>query len=205
MMKEVSRGITVCGILISILLPLMGAQTMDDPVSVGEKRKAFLIFDHHKSQSHIRAPPGTPGGASLAVTPQGSHYTVSYVSHDNPPNPPQIEGAVTGKIRTIYFYNVTVTDPLDESLIYLEVDFGDGTAILQDCGCNSGPWPSGSVIMVEHAWKKQGAFQLQARVQDVSGLWSEWGALEVAMAKSLPIPLWEVQGRLQGILSVFLR
>jgi hypothetical protein len=124
-------------------------------------------------------------------TAQGSSHQLSLHNIDllsdpifnDPPNPPYIEGPTSGETRTIYLFNITVTDPDENSLTLLEVDFGDGSELFQECGCN-GPWPSGKIIKVEHQWKKQGTFIIKARVQDGYGLWSDWGTLDISLTRS---------------------
>lgn len=144
----------------------------------------------------------------MAVTPEPifstgnrslSDKAVS-VLFNEPPNPPIIEGPITGDVRTYYLYNITVTDPLDEPLLRLEVDFGDGSEILQECGCN-GPWPSGEVIPVEHRWTQQGSYLVKARVEDGLGLWSDWGNLEISMARTSPVFLWGIMEQLSVLFS----
>ena len=103
---------------------------------------------------------------------------------NNPPNPPQISGPTFGKVRETYDYEILLTDPDEDDLMfYLEVDFGDGT-IHEDCGCDIA-WYNGTIIKVTHRWKKSGNYGVSARVQDGAGEWSNWSdPLAVTMPKT---------------------
>jgi hypothetical protein len=95
------------------------------------------------------------------------------LSYNNPPNPPEIEGPVYGKIGVLYTYNVTITDPDEEDgLLKLEIDFGDGV-LEESCGCDR-IWENGEVLQVSHKWKRPGTYNITGRVMDVHGAWSEW-------------------------------
>jgi hypothetical protein len=105
-------------------------------------------------------------------------------SNNNPPNPPEISGPISGKILETILYNFTLTDP-DENdrLLKLEIDFGDGI-ISEECGCDT-PWLNGEVIPVDHRWNKQGNYKIIARCADSSNTWSEWSQpLLVSMPKN---------------------
>jgi hypothetical protein len=106
------------------------------------------------------------------------------VSANEPPNPPIITGPTIGNIKEPYIYNITLTDPdLDDVMLNLEVNFGDGTAHI-DCGCGQA-WQNGTIITVHHTWKKSGEYGILARVQDVSGEWSKWSKpLAISMSKN---------------------
>ena len=100
--------------------------------------------------------------------------SITVVADDNnPPNPPKIEGPITGKIGEYYTYEITLTDPdQDDVMFSLEVDFGDEITFY-DCGCGKS-WQNGTVIAVSHKWKNTGNYGITARVEDASGEWSEW-------------------------------
>jgi len=91
---------------------------------------------------------------------------------NTPPNPPVIEGPFSGQIDEIYEYNITITDPDENIMFNLEIDFGDGV-VTENCGCGQS-WESGTVVQVAHKWKKSGDYEIKARVQDSYGEWSEW-------------------------------
>jgi hypothetical protein len=100
--------------------------------------------------------------------------TIVSAEYNNPPYPPIIEGTKSGKKGVTYNYNFTITDPdPDDVLFNLEINFGDEETVYQDCGCGKS-WQNGTVITVSHRWKKQGDYEITARVQDSNGEWSEW-------------------------------
>ncbi len=101
---------------------------------------------------------------------------------NNPPNPPMITGPTSGKVGETYLYNVTITDPDEDVMFNLEVDFGDGI-VHEDCGCGQS-WQNGTVVEVFHQWRTTGSYGITARVQDAYGEWSEWSdPLPVNMPK----------------------
>ena len=103
----------------------------------------------------------------------GNANIINSKMDNNPPNPPEIDGPVMGKIKETYNYNITVTDPdEDDYLLKLEVDFGDGI-VQEDCGCGR-PWENGKTIEMWHSWKKEGRYEIKARVADVNNYWSNW-------------------------------
>ena len=111
---------------------------------------------------------------------------------NNPPNPPDITGPLSGKIKETYVYYITVTDPdEDDYLLQLEVDFGDGV-VFETCGCDI-PWNNGETIEVEHRWKKSGNYEIKARVMDVLGLWSNWSEpISVSMPKNKSLKIYNL-------------
>jgi hypothetical protein len=120
---------------------------------------------------------------------------VGTINDNTPPNPPVIEGPISGKINEFYTYSITITDPdEDDYLLKLEVDFGDGI-IVEDCGCGS-LWNNGEIIEIEHSWKKQGTYQIKARVADENNYWSEW---------SEPIPVTMPRNRLIFFDNIYLK
>jgi hypothetical protein len=66
----------------------------------------------------------------------------------------------------------TLTDPDEDNLIRLEVDFGD-EVLFETCGCDK-IWYNGITVEITHKWVEKGTFNITARVQDEKGLWSEW-------------------------------
>jgi len=113
-----------------------------------------------------------------------TNSTFLSVDDNNPPNPPKIEGPLSGKIGKTYVYNITLTDPdEDDQMFYLEVNFGEGVEH-EDCGCGKS-WQNGTILEVSHRWKNVGDYGITARVQDGCGEWSEWSdPLSVSMPKN---------------------
>ena len=106
------------------------------------------------------------------------------VDDNNPPNPPMIQGPLSGNIGEIYVYTITLTDPdEDDQMFFLQVDFGEGVEH-EDCGCGRA-WQNGTVLEVSHMWKNVGDYGITARVQDGYGEWSGWSdPLFVSMPKN---------------------
>jgi hypothetical protein len=101
-----------------------------------------------------------------------SFFSVASALPNHPPNPPIIEGETNGVISSYYNYSFTLTDPDDDILLNLEINWGDGTESV-DCGCGH-TWRNGTVIIVSHSFKKQGNYGITARIQDENGVWSNW-------------------------------
>lgn len=93
-------------------------------------------------------------------------------SDNTPPNPPDITGPTNGKINEAQKYIFTLTDPDENQLIRLEINFGDET-LEERCGCDK-PWYNGTVLDIDHTWRESGTYNLTARVSDEYGAWSEW-------------------------------
>jgi hypothetical protein len=111
-------------------------------------------------------------------------------NENTPPTPPVITGPSSGKIKETYLYYVTVSDPdVDDLLIKIEIDFGDGSGICGGCD-GRGPWRSGDVVEFNHSWTKTGIFGITGRVSDEHGVWSEWSdPLPITMPYSYkPMP-----------------
>ena len=104
---------------------------------------------------------------------------------DNPPNPPVIDGPLSGIIKKTYTYNVTVSDPdEDDYIIRIEINFSDGTIACGGCD-GRGPWLSGEIEEMKHSWSKEGTYEITGRVLDEHGTWSDWSEpLSVSMLKT---------------------
>lgn len=102
----------------------------------------------------------------------GSSFSVLATLPNHPPNPPIIEGETNGLISLYYNYTFTLTDPDDDILLNLEIDWGDGTESV-DCGCGK-TWHNGTIVVVSHSFDRQGDYGVIARIQDEYGIWSNW-------------------------------
>jgi len=92
---------------------------------------------------------------------------------NTPPNPPSIDGPISGQIGVTYSYYFTLTDPdYDDLMFNLEVDFGDNI-IAEACGCDKS-WINGTIVEITYQWSKQSDYNIRARVQGEYGDWSEW-------------------------------
>ena len=114
----------------------------------------------------------------------------SGITNNHPPDPPVITGPVSGNITKYHLYNFTITDPDDDLLFNLEINWGDGTESV-DCGCGKS-WQSGTVVPVSHKWKRQGTYDLSARVSDSYGTYSNWSdPISISMPKQSSSILFE--------------
>ena len=91
------------------------------------------------------------------------------------PQVPVITGPEKGKPKVSYTYNLTTTDPENDSLYYL-IDWGDGS--LPD---ETGPAPSGVTVNVYHAFTSKGTYTVRVKAKDVYSLESDWSTLQVKM------------------------
>jgi len=120
---------------------------------------------------------------SMSFFVSANEIKIGKTSFNNPPNPPELTGPVNGKIDQNYIYYITVSDPDEDLLLRIEIDFGDG--ITEICGgCTTRPWQSGEIVTVDHRWSKTDTYAVSARVQDEHGAWSDWSEpLSVTMPK----------------------
>ena len=92
---------------------------------------------------------------------------------NSPPNPPLIEGPISGQTGVTYSYYFTLTDPdYDDLMFNLEVDFGNNV-IAEDCGCDKS-WTNGTIVEIPYQWSQSSDYEIRARVQGEYGDWSEW-------------------------------
>jgi thiol-disulfide isomerase/thioredoxin len=94
------------------------------------------------------------------------------INENTPPNPPEIIGPTEGKINDVQRYSFFITDPDDDQLLKMEIDFGDET-LLEPCGCTNA-WINGTIVDISHIWEEQGTYAVTARVMDENNAWSEW-------------------------------
>jgi hypothetical protein len=92
------------------------------------------------------------------------------------PDEPIIDGPKNGRIGVEYEYNFSLFDPEEDSM-YIRIDWENGP------GKWDGPFHSGSVVSYNYTWKKKGTYKIRAQTQDIYGLDSEWGELEVTMPR----------------------
>jgi len=135
--------------------------------------------------------------SSISTTHESSkHLFFQSITADNtPPNPPEIIGPTSGKIKEPLVYSITLTDIDEDILLNLEIMWGDGTEEL-DCGCGKS-WRNGSVVNITHTWRKTGDYSITARIQDSYGAWSNW-------SEPLPISI-PKQKTVSSILSPLLQ
>ena len=95
---------------------------------------------------------------------------------NEPPDEPIIDGPKNGRIGVQYEYNFSISDPEGDSM-HIRIDWENGP------GKWDGPFPSGSVVRYNYTWKKKGTYKIRAQTQDIYGLNSDWGELEVTIPR----------------------
>lgn len=110
-------------------------------------------------------------------------------TNNNPPDPPEITGPPSGRIGNTYQYHILISDPDDDYMDTMEIDFGDENITLIRC-CSEPWWRPGDNVTVTHSWDDVGEYVIRARVRDIKGAWSEWGSLAVSMPKQYHSPMW---------------
>jgi hypothetical protein len=73
--------------------------------------------------------------------------------------------------------------------MHIRIDWGFGVP-----GKWDGPYPSGTILKLNHSWDEKASYNIRAQTQDINGLRSQWGKLEVTMSK----------GKLQ-LINIFLQ
>jgi len=97
------------------------------------------------------------------------------ITDNTPPNAPNITGKTQGKPGNPYHFSFQTDDPQEQN-IYYYIDWGDGS--------NSGwlgPYISGTMIHVTHAWASKGLFNVTAKAKDIMDSESDWGVMQVKM------------------------
>jgi hypothetical protein len=97
------------------------------------------------------------------------------INDNTPPNVPDITGAAEGTPGNQYLYNIVTVDPEGQNIYYF-VDWGDNTTTGY-----LGPYVSGTMIHITHAWTEQGTFIVKAKAKDTMGGESDWGTISVVM------------------------
>jgi hypothetical protein len=97
---------------------------------------------------------------------------------NNPPNRPIGSGPNSGKIGVLYSYYFELRD-IDGDSMFLYVDWGDG-----DHDGWIGPYDSGTIVEVNHTWKKRGTFVIRYKSKDKLNIESKTGTLSVTIPRN---------------------
>lgn len=111
-----------------------------------------------------------------SVPTQITGFAIPYILN-NPPNAPEIEGTVNGKVGETYNYSFTSIDP-DGDDIYYHLCWGDKEIIYI-----YGPFPSGEKLNLSYNWSETGSYIITCWSRDVNNEVSEISTLEVTMPK----------------------
>jgi|GEM_PF-2842988 len=131
--------------------------------------------------------------SALAILPSSTIPVKTALNENQKPNPPVITGPLSGKIRTIYGYNFTLTDPDGDSLSKILIEWGgtgeyNTTYICWSC-TSSGPKPNGTIFVADHSWTSTGNYSIRAKIWDTQNNESDWGTLSVTMPYIFPRPI----------------
>ncbi|MDX1798854.1 MAG: hypothetical protein R3255_09420, partial [Candidatus Lokiarchaeia archaeon] len=94
-----------------------------------------------------------------------------------PPEDPQINGPLSGKVDVSLTYKFSSIDPDGDDVLYY-IEWGDG-----DIEEWIGPYESGEVISLDHTWITKGDYTIRARAKDTKDLKSDWSSLEITIPK----------------------
>ena len=99
----------------------------------------------------------------------------TYGKNNLPPDAPDINGQISGKVGNEYDYTIITTDPEADDLYYL-IDWGDGS--IDEW---IGPYASNELVIAHHSWSEEGTYLIKARAKDVHGAIGNWETLEISM------------------------
>ena len=97
---------------------------------------------------------------------------------NTPPDSPTIRGQTAGKADKEYEYTFQAVDP-QQNQIYYYIDWNDRK--VEDW---IGPYESGEELTLKHAWSKEGAYVIKAKVKDIHDTESEWATLSITMPRN---------------------
>ena len=100
---------------------------------------------------------------------------------DQPPDSPNIYGAVQGKPGVEYEYGFVSTDPENDNLTF-DINWGDG-----NIETDRGPVLSGEFFTRTHTWNDKGTYTIRVRANDNynnSGPWTEQTIIVYTKGKS---------------------
>ena len=101
-----------------------------------------------------------------------SDTTTAVIIGNLPPNPPHVNGSLSGYTDIEYVYSAVSTDPENDSLRYF-FDWGD------DTNFTSPFFPSGTVISASHTWISPGTYQVNVTAIDEKNATSDTTTLIV--------------------------
>jgi len=102
-----------------------------------------------------------------------AHFAIA-----EPPDEPNIDGPIKGKIGVEYDYTFTTTDPY-EGDVYYYIDWGDGT--FEDW---FGPFASGEEVTISHSWSEKDQYTIRAKARNTYDSESDWATLQVSMPRN---------------------
>jgi len=106
---------------------------------------------------------------------------VNFSIWNTAPSTPTITGETHGRIRTLYNYTITTTDPDQDNVSY-EIYWGDNITQTTDF------YESGEEIIFNHIWGNKGVYQIRVRAIDEYYAKSDWATLDVTMPYTYTLP-----------------
>jgi hypothetical protein len=109
-------------------------------------------------------------GADLIVTAynKNPYFATLQIGTSYPPDPPELDGPIFGRINKEYEYSAVTTDPEGDQVLYM-FDWGDGTQTDW-----IGPVVSGTTVSASHSWSEIGHYEVKAKAKDVEESRSKW-------------------------------
>ena len=103
---------------------------------------------------------------------------ISFGSGEEAPEPPMIQGNVSGQVGADYIYTISAVDNQGDD-VYFSIDWDDD--IIEEW---IGPVASGEEIEVNHTWNKRGDYVIKVKAKDEFGEESFTTLLEISMPKN---------------------
>jgi hypothetical protein len=136
-----------------------------------------------------------------ATDPMGSgQFTRQWYSFNTkedtnvpPDKPERPSGSTTGRINVQYTFSSNVSD-VDGDQIWFWFDWGDDS----ESGW-VGPFNSGSTGSADHAWTRQGSYEIKVKAKDTSNAESVWSD---PLPISMPVGVNSVEGKVKDITPV---
>ncbi len=114
---------------------------------------------------------------------EGNWSEPFFINISHPPGTPIIAGPKNGDVGVEYPYTFVASDP-DGDKVFFWIDWGDGSPAVEWLG----PYLSGEVVTVNHAFLKAGKITITAQAKDVNQVKGDWGSFEVEMPRIKMLP-----------------
>ncbi len=103
------------------------------------------------------------------------------------PTTPTLGGPTSGLINTLYTFNMTATDPDDDTIRYA-IDW-DSDGSVDEYAPASGYTASGTQGQATHSWPAAGTYTWQARTEDSQSATSTWASYTTTIGNPAPVVL----------------
>ncbi len=122
------------------------------------------------------------------------------IFEDQPPESPIITGPTVGRVKLLYNFTFSITDPQADQF-YFMIGWDDGNT-----SGWIGPYDSGELVQVSHAWNTVGTYLIQVKAKDVFGQESNtalWNIQIVELKKTILLGTFRNQSETED-LKIFL-